>query len=195
VALLGGAWMASGITSSRPPESLARPLAGISNEIAGWRMAGPDEAVDSRQLTATSYVARTYAKDGQKLGLLVAFHNNDQDAVSIHTPKNCLPGDGWEIWRSSEPSVVFDGRPVEINQYEIYRVGQRMAVLYWYQSRSRVLANEYAAKLMLLRDSLVERRTSGSLVRIAFADRPELIAGGLEFAAGVMREVQLCFRP
>ena len=153
------------------------------------------EELNPSQFSATSYIARTYVKNGEQLGLLVGFHDSHQHGVNLHTPKNCLPGDGWEIWQSSARTVLFKGRAVTINLYRIYRVGQRLAVLYWYQSRGRVTANEYAAKLMLVRDGLFEGRTSGSFVRIVVPDQPELISGGLQFAGRLMQEVQLCFRP
>ena len=194
LALLSGTLIASRLAPNRNPESLQRPLSAISPEIDGWRMLRVEE-LNPRQFSATSYVARTYVKNGRELGLLVAFHDRHQAAVSVHTPKNCLPGDGWEIWKSATPKILFDGRPVTINENQIYKLDHRMTVLYWYQSRNRVIANEYLAKLMLVRDALVEGRTSGSLVRIALPDQKEVISDGFRFAKEVMREVQLCFRP
>jgi EpsI family protein len=195
VALLSGAWIASHFISSPPPESLQRPLAAISPEIAGWRMTLADERLDPRQFTAMSYLARTYMKDGQQLALLVGYYDSHQGAVSVHTPRNCLPGGGWEIWRSRATTLSLEGRPVVISQHQIYRSDHRMAVLYWYQSRNRVSSNEYVAKFMLVRDALIEGRTSGSFVRIVLPDTPDLIADGLRFAQGVMQQLQLCFRP
>ena len=42
----------------------------------------------------------------------------------------------------------------------------RQVVLYWYQGRGRVVANEYANKLWLMIDAARLHRTNGSLVRI-----------------------------
>jgi EpsI family protein len=192
--LLGGTIVTSALISNRIPELLQRPLAGISTEIAGWKMDGAEELPPNR-LRASSYIARGYEKEGQHLGLLIAFHDSDLGAVSIHNPKNCLPGDGWEIWKSAIPTVVFDGRPVSINQYQIYKAGHRKTVLYWYQTRNRVIANEYLAKFLLVRDAALERRTSGSMVRIALSDEPQVLPDGFRFAEAVMHQVQLCFRP
>jgi EpsI family protein len=193
--LLSGTLIASHLFSSPAPESLQRPLASIGSEIAGWRMILPAEHLDPRQFTAMSYLARTYIKNGEELALLVGFYDSHQGAVSVHTPKNCLPGGGWEIWKSRAATLTFDGRPAIINQYQIYRMDRRMTVLYWYQSRNRVNANEYLAKFMLVRDALLEGRTSGSFVRIVIPDKPDVIADGRRFAEGVMQELQVCFRP
>jgi EpsI family protein len=194
LALLGSTLLASHLTSKPFPEPLQRPLASISSEIDGWEMRSAEE-LNLQQLAATSYIARNYWKKGQQLGVLIAFHDSHQGAVNLHSPKNCLPGDGWEIWKTVSPAVRLGGQPVLINQYRIYRMGQRMTVLYWYQSRGRVIANEYMAKLMLLRDGLFDGRTSGSLVRIALNDEPQLVSQALQFAEALMPQVQRCFRP
>ncbi|HZR63550.1 MAG TPA: EpsI family protein [Terriglobales bacterium] len=193
LALLGGTFAASHVVQNRDSESLARPLSSMAPEIAGWKQSAPDELEPTLQ--ANSYLSRTYTKDSQQLGLLIAFQNNFRAAVSVHTPKNCLPGDGWEVWKTASAKVMFAGRPVVINQYQIYKMGNRMTVLYWYQSRDRVNANEYAAKLMLVRDGLLNGRSSGSLVRIAFPERPELLPEAFRFAEAVMKQVRFCFRP
>jgi EpsI family protein len=192
--LLGSTLIAAHLLPSRNPEPLRRPLSSISPEIAGWKMAAAED-VSSRPLIATSFIARTYAKGDRQLGLLVAFHDNQRNAVGVHTPKNCLPGDGWEIWNPGSATVLFHGRPVAINMYQIYRTGYRMSVLYWYQSRDRVIANEYLAKLALVRDGLFDGRTSGSFIRIVLPDDPGSRSEGLRFAEMLMPQVQLCFRP
>jgi len=193
--LLGGTLITGYIGPGPRPEGLRTPLSHVSSEIAGWTMAGAEEELDARQFSASAYLARTYVKDDYLLALLIAFHDHHQTAVNIHNPKNCLPGDGWEIWKTDYATVSFDGRPVIVHQHHIFKMGGRMAVLYWYQSRQRVIASEYQAKLMLLRDALVDRRTSGSFVRIVLRDEPEVLSEGIRFAGVVMHQVQLCFRP
>jgi EpsI family protein len=194
LALLSGTVVASNMTPNRTAEPLRAPLASISKELIGWKMAATEE-LSPRQLSATSYLARTYIKDDQQLGLLIAHHDSHQAGVSVHTPKNCLPGDGWEIWKAGYESIVYDGRSVSVNQYNVSKNDQRMVVLYWYQSRDRVIASDLFAKLMLVRDALTEGRTSGSFVRIVMEDNPKVVSEGLRFAAAIMPQVQNCFRP
>ena len=70
-----------------------------------------------------------------------------------------------------------------------------MLVLYWYQGRGRIQANEYLVKWDLLRDSALRQRSEEALVRIvvpitaseadayAVAARvPEKVATGLATA-------------
>ena len=188
--LLGATALFLYLVPGNRPEQLERSLAGISGEIVGWQMT----SVEHMNVSASAYIARTYTKDGDELQVLVAYHDNHRGSINVHSPKNCLPGDGWEILQSKSVSVIFDGRPARINEYHIYRLGRRATVLFWYQSRGRVTANEYVAKLMLIRDGLKDGRTSGALVRIVLPDRSGANSEGYRFAEALMREVQLCFR-
>src|SRR5689334_10025382 len=105
--LLSGTLIVSYMIPNRHPEPLLKPLSSIDSQIASWNASGPDEELNSRQLIATSYLARTYEKKSYKLTLLVAFHDSHQAAVSIHSPKNCLPGEGWEMWKTGSPQVMW----------------------------------------------------------------------------------------
>jgi hypothetical protein len=39
-----------------------------------------------------------------------------------------------------------------------------MLMFYWYQSRNRIVANEYLGKILLAKDTLLTGRTAGSIV-------------------------------
>jgi len=53
-----------------------------------------------------------------------------------------------------------------VNRYLIRKGTERALVLYWYQGRGRVQANEYRVKWDLLRDAVLRRRTEEALVRV-----------------------------
>ena len=49
-------------------------------------------------------------------------------------------------------------------------------MLYWYWAHNRAVASEYAAKFYLVTDSIRQRRTDGSMIRIStpLADKESL---------------------
>lgn len=194
IAFLSTTLIASRLVPNRIPEKLRAPLDTIGKDIEGWRMLSADE-FDFNQFFATSYIARTYSQEDRRLALLVAYHDSHQGAVNVHNPKNCLPADGWEIWKSESAGAIFNGQPVVINQYHISKGDQRRIVLYWYQSRKRVIANDLVAKMMLIRDAVTEGRTSGAFVRIVMPEDTKSLRSGLQFAGVVMYQLELCFRP
>jgi EpsI family protein len=186
---------ASLMSERRYPDSLARSLKEIPLSLAGWSYAGdaplPNNAL--QRLVPTDYVSRVYTRNGANLGLLVAFYAEQRSGESMHSPKHCLPGSGWEIWKYSEATLPVNGREVAINVDSIENEGTRDIILYWYQSRNEITASEFVGKIRLVRDTLLTGHTAGALVRILLSDTPEARAQGLAFAQQLVPEVQASF--
>jgi EpsI family protein len=119
----------------------------------------------------TSYVLRRYGTDLETLGadfsLYVGYYDSQTQGRTIHSPKNCLPGAGWEPVSSGTAVIATVDGPVTVNRYVIQNGTSRAIVLYWYQGRGRVAASEYAVKWDLLRDAALRGRTEEALVRVA----------------------------
>ena len=97
---------------------------------------------------------------------LVSYYDHQAQGKTIHSPRNCLPGAGWEILRAGTRTLDVDGTSRVVNQY-ILKNGTATAVAYyWYQGRGRVVANEYRVKLNLLRDAAFLGHTEEALVRV-----------------------------
>lgn len=97
----------------------------------------------------------------------VGYYESQTQGKTIHSPKNCLPGGGWEPLRSAVADVSLeDGTVHQVNRYVLQRNSEQSLVLYWYQGRGRVASNEYIVKLDLLKDAAIKRRTDEALVRI-----------------------------
>jgi len=194
VLLLGTVFL-SGLTARRIPEPLAIPLDRIDSQIDGWQAMGDRNlpAPTLRALNATSYLSRTYQKGSTMLDVFIAYYEQQRAGESMHSPKHCLPGSGWEIWKHDSASVLVRGSPVEVNSYSIQNSGNRMVMLYWYQSKTRVVASEYLGKILLARDTILTRHTAGSIVRIMLPDTPAARPEGVNFAARLIPEVERCF--
>ena len=194
VSLLAATWVASLLTDQRLPEHLQRPLATVDRTLGAWD--GRDNpalpAAELAALGTSSYLARTYQNDRKALDLFVAFYPLQRAGESMHSPKNCLPGSGWEVWRHGTITVPIDGRPVTINRYGVENGPKRMIVLYWYQTSDRIVADEYYAKAYLIWDALRHGRTSGSIVRIALPDEPWALDAGVEFSSRLIPLIQAC---
>ena len=96
---------------------------------------------------------------------------NDPTRVSeIHTPRHCFPGAGWEIVAARVTRLDLPGLPggpADVNRLLIGKGNQRQLVYYWYQSRGRVIAQEWEKTFYLLWDHARRRRTDGALVRFS----------------------------
>jgi EpsI family protein len=182
---------ASRLVDGRKPELLASPLEQMPSRLGAWAAVHSESLSDAvqRTLGADSYLSRVYTRSGQPLNLFVAYYALQRAGESMHSPKNCLPGSGWEIWKQGRTQVQAGGEPVQINRYHIQGNGKRWVVLYWYQTKERVIADEYLGKAYLAWDAVTKGRTGGSIVRITVADRPDSIEEGIAFAASVIPEV------
>ena len=194
IVLLSSTIAAGKYSEGRRADSLSAPLTAINTRIAGW--VGIDDpplrSGTIAQLKPTSYLSRTYSKAGESIGLFIAYYDQQRSGETMHSPKHCLPANGWEIWKIDSAQVPVNGRSEIINQYSVKHMTEKAVVLYWYQSRERIVASEYLGKLLLVRDALFDGRTAGSIVRVMVDDRPEAVQHGLQFVSALIPQVQQC---
>jgi EpsI family protein len=145
------------------------PLPTLSLQIDRWEGRDarpfPDDVV--AQLGVDDYVHRTYLNEaGTPVSLYAGYYTSQRQGDTIHSPQNCLPGSGWRPIASSTVSLPSPRGPVSVNQYVIQKGLDKQVVLYWYQGRGRVVANEYRNKLLMMWDAATRHRTNGGLVRV-----------------------------
>jgi EpsI family protein len=178
---------------ARRPERVpfVGPLSGFPTSIAGWHLIQdlPIEKEVQNVLRADDTLNRRYINAGRTadLYLFIAFFKTQRTGQSPHSPKNCLPGSGWEQVTADRPLVnVSDWpAPIQINRYVVEHGTDKSVVLYWYQSHNRVIASEYAAKFWLVADAIRYHRSDTALVKIVVPVRNDDIAAatatGIEF--------------
>jgi EpsI family protein len=158
--------------SSERPEYLPPmvPLGGFPLSVGNWRFL--EEGVVDQEtrdfLKADDLMDRVYASAVTKrqANLLVAAFRTLSTGVGPHSPKNCLPGSGWSSLLSDELTLQMPSGAITVNRYVVGRGAERALVLYWYQSRGRVVASEYKAKLWSIADAIRLNRTDTALVRV-----------------------------
>ncbi len=194
IVVLAGTVATAKMIDVRSAEPLARPLESISMNIGGWTGESDPALRDDilEVLAPTSYLSRTYHRGKDSLSLFLAYYANQRAGESMHSPKHCLPGAGWEIVNYGLTDLEVGGRKIRVNMHTIQKDTTRMAVLYWYQSKRRIIASEYLAKIFLVRDAMVERRTGGAIVRIICPEDPRMVEAGAAFGAAIVPQVQLC---
>ena len=110
---------------------------------------------------------REYRRDSAQLfTTYVGYYDKQVQGKTIHSPKNCLPGAGWEILNTSSIALPGAEKLGQVNRVLLANKGTRALVYYWYQGRGRIESNEYKVKWNLLRDAALFGRTEEALVRI-----------------------------
>jgi EpsI family protein len=147
-----------------------------------------DERVLGR-LGLSDHVMRAYLQGGRPragaeasapVWLYVGYYASQRTGSTYHSPRNCLPGAGWQLGPIRRVSGLIPGRPTAmVNRVAIEKDFERQLILYWYQDRGRVIASEYDAKLHLVWDAVTRNRTDGAFVRLS---TPVLVSEDEAFA-------------
>jgi EpsI family protein len=170
VLLLEGGLFYTARGLEKVPEN--RALAFFPLEIQNWTTVHESKVEKDVQeiLKADDSLNRVYASKAHPEGvsMFMAYFKSQRAGQAPHSPKNCLPGSGWEPMQEGVIDVNVPGepRPITINRYIVAQGATARVVLYWYQSRRRVVASEYSAKFWLVADSIRYHRSDTALVRV-----------------------------
>jgi EpsI family protein len=148
----------------------ARPFAAFPTMLGPYRMMeeGVVEPEVRDVLKADDILTRSYVgSDGIPLNLFIAAFKTQRNGKAPHSPKNCLPGSGWSQVINEQMTIDLPTLgPREVNHYVVTRGGDRSSVIYWYQSRDRIVGSEYSAKLYSVLDSMRYNRSDTAIVRV-----------------------------
>lgn len=176
---MSAAWTAAallcaGIALTASARGQAAPPLRVPLEVALPARVGHLEARDGRldaalasAAGADAWLLRAYVDGGTGIAsLYVGYFATQARGRTIHSPRNCLPGSGWEVLAWRRASLPAGAGRVTVNRVLLSRGRQRALVLYWYQGRGRVESSEYRVKWNLLRDAALRRRSEEALVRV-----------------------------
>jgi len=161
------------------------------------RFDAPTESI----LRASDYVMRDYLevlRDTNRLrifNLYIGYYASQRTGSTYHSPRNCLPGSGWEL---SDGGLVEmtgpNGETFTANRYTVRHADESFVMLYWYQGRGRTAASEYVDKLYTIVDSLRSGRSDGSMVRVMTRVEPgetedDAVNAAKRFSASVVEQL------
>jgi EpsI family protein len=169
------------------------PLSAFPISFGNWSMIreGVVEKETMDVLRADDILTRVYKNDAIHGGasLFIAYFKSQRAGQSPHSPKNCLPGAGWQPEQNGTIDIPVGSRNLHVNRYVVSNGSDVSLVLYWYQSQGRVIADEFAAKFYLVEDSIRYHRSDTALVRVIVGvpqgKQAEADATGINFVQSV----------
>jgi EpsI family protein len=140
--------------------------------LDGWQ--GQRDVIEQKYLDTlklTDYVIVNYVTPDAKssVNFYSAYYESQRKGASVHSPRSCIPGDGWQITSFGQlilPDIQMQGTPLEVNRAVIEKGEYKQLVYYWFQQRGRSITNEYLVKWYLFYDAITMQRTDGALVRL-----------------------------
>lgn len=152
----------------RPPH---QSLDQFPTTIGDWK-AGEGEIFGNEVLGVlqmTDYLMRRYTDaNGRNLWLYIGYWASQGGGAVPHSPKNCLPGSGWEPIDSQRVQITVDDPPrqIEINRYVVEKDGARQLAIYWYNLQGQVVSNDFLSRVVTVKNAILRNRTDGALVRL-----------------------------
>jgi EpsI family protein len=153
-------------------------FASFPRSFDDWRCNEPVVLADDilANLGATDYFICNYARlPDDRVEFYIGYHETQireegggAGENSIHPPAHCLPGSGWDIVDNQTVELDVAGLPGsrrQVKRLMIARGQARQLVYYWYQSRGRIIAEDWQKIVYVGWDRATRSRTDGSLVR------------------------------
>jgi EpsI family protein len=184
-----------------------KSLAEFPLELGEWACAERQSmsAKVERNLGVTDYFICRFASPENRAGVdvYVGYHASQVREAgggsgenSIHPPAHCLPGSGWDIVSNRTVPLDMPGlRPKDatVKRVVIAKNTARQLVYYWYQSRGRVISEDWKKIVFVGLDRAMRGRTDGSLVRftvpILWKDEAKAEAAFRELAPRILTQL------
>jgi len=140
------------------------------SSLGEWNKTSEDRIDDSTaaQLQASRLMSWNYTQvqTGAAANWFVAWFQTQRNGAQPHSPKVCLPGNGWIPEVSDEVVLATTAGTITANRYIVTHEKTRAVVLYWFETPRRAIASEWAAKLWVVADSIRDHRTDTALARV-----------------------------
>ena len=168
---------------------MKKPFDQFPVSVSQWRMTGQSSlsAEVLAVLKASDVLMRQYASaQGELVQLYVGYHDGGQGAGEIHSPKQCLPGNGWFELSSSRTRIAAAGGELNLVRAVYQKGDSKELFLYWYQVRGESISEEYSLKVAEIANSILYRRRDAAFIRVSvpFAgDERQAAALGERFVA------------
>jgi exosortase D (VPLPA-CTERM-specific) len=166
--------LAANVCAATVPERIElkparRSFAEFPAAVAAWDVVRfPLEKVYADDLNLDDYLLAEFRRPaGSAVSVWIAWYDSQRSGNSVHSPRSCLPGGGWQLRSLTQRTLRIDGgRNLPVNRALIEQGSERQLVYYWFQQRGRAITNEYAVKWYILHDAVTLNRTDGALVRL-----------------------------
>jgi EpsI family protein len=152
------------------PVPVHKPLGDIPIRLDEWHMVRQIEFSPDilEVLQPTDYLSRIYQNnDGHQVALYLGYHGGGPGSGSIHSPKHCLPGSGWEVLEEKETSLLTGKKRIFLMEATYQNGENRQLFMYWYQVRGKTIANIFSLRLAEIYNSIFHNRRDSAFIRIS----------------------------
>lgn len=159
-----------------PPEGRQVRFDALPLVMESYR--GSEEWFDQATYTVlradTTTLRRYMDQNGVPMWFFVAYFGEQNYGEQIHSPRNCLPGGGWNIQSLDRVPLDVPGRgQVVANRLIIEADGNQQVMYYFFITRVGAVASEYKLKFELARAALTFKPRDAFFVRVSAPVGPD----------------------
>jgi EpsI family protein len=158
-------------------------------EFANWPSVQdrPLDVSTERVLNADDYIVLDLVNpEMERVNLYAAYLERQREGASWHSPRQCLPGGGWQFMQQG---IVGEGEERNMLGHPYNRIVMKQGdtnilVYYWYDQRGKKFADEIWMKVNLLWDVATTQRSDGAMIRLMTQVEPEETVADAEARLG-----------
>ncbi|MDB4470841.1 EpsI family protein [Deltaproteobacteria bacterium] len=147
-----------------------QPFELFPQHVNQWTMTG-QARFDERTLEVlkpTDYLSRTYrSKNGGQVSLYIGYHDGGPQSGPIHSPRQCLPGSGWDRLKDEVREIELDDQKIPYVSATYQKETEKQMFLYWFQVRDEILTDEYMLKVAQTKNSVLANRRDSAFIRLS----------------------------
>jgi EpsI family protein len=186
--LVGGAAYALRAKQASPGDA---PVTFDALPLSMGSYRGSEEWFDEGTYTVlradTTTLRRYVDQSGTYMWFFAAYFGEQNYGQQIHSPRNCLPGGGWNILSLERVPVNLPGRgPIVANRLIIEADGNRQVMLYFFITRVGTVASEYRLKFELARAALTFQPRDAFFIRVTAPVGPDGVAAATDRALDLL---------
>jgi len=110
---------------------------------------------------------------GQSVHLLFDFFISDGSFGGPHSPRNCLPGSGWQIDSTEDLLISVNGVTIPAGRFRIRLNDQQQVMDFWYVTNYGATASDYVFKLYSMLGSLSLQSREVAFIRFSSSGDPQ----------------------
>jgi EpsI family protein len=184
--LVAAMWPAYGYRVDALVETVAMPHLTVP-EVPGWTVVeekGPHFV--PRYLRPRASIHQWYMRDGKRVGLYVAYYNQQTDDVKLVSSQNTIVVSNDETWSAvgtGARGLRFAGASIKVNETQLRsRDMSRLLTYDWYWTGGEFTNNPYRAKALEAASRLLGRGDDGAVIVVftPYDERPAPAAATLQ---------------
>ena len=165
----------AGVIASRAIDVVSGPVP-IPGVAGGWRLLPESRHAWSPEFPgAHAKLLRTFAKDGKRVELFVAYYTTQRQGVELISVKNSIAdGERWQRAASGKVTRQVDGAPLKIQHHRLlFRRNGRVAY-HWYRVSGRNTGSATMAKILQAAGQLLgwPEAAAGMVISTTYDDTP-----------------------